>query len=198
MIDDQKNNTAQDTTTTLRNPTSSSEGVQLLPGNIWTDEMRLFIARLFVEGYTIRAIRKRLAQDGVETTESQLLQMYADCANDIIEVRNQFEQEVLTTGLARKATRISRLSEMFNTWQEKGGADVKTATLLVKILNQIGNETESISNLTPPPPDDEWHSLQLKLQSQPNLQERETIEAQFSMNEAQSKSKSKQPSKVSS
>lgn len=178
----------------IHDPQDIPGGVQLHRPFVHNNEMRLLVLRMFVRGDTVRVIVKRLAESDIEATESQVLQMYGDHANDIKDVRKEFEKQTLEIGLARKAVRISRLSELFNDWVEKATTDIKSATLLVKIIHEIGTETETISNLTPPAPDDEWHSLMNKLQFQPPLKERATIEAQFSMNEDQQSSKSTSPS----
>lgn len=137
-------------------------GEKLKP-SLTTKETRLFVIRMFAQGYTIRKISRELtARTGQKPEEHHLLKFYNDYAKDIDQYRQEVAQRVMSTGLARKESRIQRLTNIVEEWEERAAADPKAANVYLKTLEQLRRETQEL-NLNVLTPDDPWYLIVVQL-----------------------------------
>jgi hypothetical protein len=132
-----------------------------------TDEFAMFVIELFARGYTVRTIRRKIQEKmQMDPTEKDLLRLAILYAEDIEKYKKELAEMVFTSGLGIASERLSRLSELAESWEDKATKDPKAAQVYLKTLETIQREVAPLNLVVQIPSTDPWFQILSKLRGQ--------------------------------
>lgn len=113
------------------------------------DQLGLFLY-LAKEGYTLRAIRRKMEEKGCPlprtTPDAQLVMLMREHRQEITSAREEAAQDVLHfVGLTDKMTRVKRLAQIAESMEDASHTNPKKAGEYRRYLQQIQSELEPLN-----------------------------------------------------
>lgn len=123
-------------------------------------QQRRAIIEMFARGYTVRHVKQYLMLElQCEPSDDLLMRIAVEYSDDIEAAREQLAEMVFARGLATKPERLTRLTELAESWEARAQAEPKAASVYLKTLDQIRAEVEPLGWLLSSPKSDPWGQL---------------------------------------